>query len=122
VPDLIVAFIILAFLHAFPLFMGLLAIMLATIVPSSGSSRASSIAWAAFWPTSIIGVLELAIMTYALDPFGLNPDSFWVAEHDRAPLIGPGLYMMYIGVFAVLVGEAGLRWLRRSRAKNQGAA
>ena len=61
--------------------------------------------WTPCWSLVIAGVLALLFLTYTLDPFGRNPETYWVLRHDLLPpTIGPGLYTVFIGMAAVVGG------------------
>jgi len=57
-----------------------------------------------FWTATALGTLMLALMTYALDPFGFQTQGFWALDHEPPPTPGPGLYMMYAGALAIILG------------------
>jgi hypothetical protein len=68
------------------------------------SLAAFSFARRPFWTAAAMGTLGLMFMTYTLDPFGLNPESFWLLLHAPAPSVGPGFVMTGAGWLAVCAG------------------
>lgn len=92
----------------FPLLMALMALALSFFTPSSpanGTLR-SLILWRIFWPVVVLGTLELLLVSYLLDPFGLNrTSSQWALRGDPPPYAGAGLYLVYAGwILVVLAG------------------
>lgn len=92
----------------FPLLTALMALALCIFTPSSpanGTIR-SLILWQIFWPVVVLGTLELLLVSYLLDPFGLNrTSSQWALRGDSSPYAGAGLYLVYAGwILVVLAG------------------
>lgn len=92
----------------FPLLMALIALALCVFTPSSPASGTirSLIVWRIFWPVVVLGALELLLVSYLLDPFGLNrTSSQWALRGDPPPYAGAGLYLAYAGwILVVLAG------------------
>lgn len=100
---------LLVLLLPFPPLIALVAFALCFFTPASLASGTlrSLILWRIFWPVVVLGALELLLVSYLLDPFGLNrTSSQWALRGDPPPYAGAGLYLAYAGW--ILVALAGL--------------
>ena len=89
----------------FPLLMAAVALGKGTRVSFRAPARLRRYLWLTEWLIIIIGALELILITYVLDPFGMRATSMWIVTHDPAPSLGPGFYMVYGGAILVIVGS-----------------
>lgn len=56
------------------------------------------------WLVQIAALIEMLLLSYALDPLALIPGSEATVTNDPSPSIGSGLPMMYVGIAAVIIG------------------
>lgn len=89
----------------FPLLMAAVALAKGTHVSFRAPERLQRYLWPAEWFIIIIGTLELILITYVLDPFGVRATSMWIITHDPPPSLGPGFYMVYAGAISIIVGS-----------------
>ncbi len=92
-------------LYPFPFLMAALALYSGIRLSAPAPSAWSRFVRRIYWPVTAGGILELLLLTHALiDPLGLNAQRMWLISGDPPPTVGPGLYIVYVGAFAVLLG------------------
>jgi Na+/proline symporter len=70
----------------------------------SHQKHLSSEFWRGYWIIIALSAAAILIVIYGYDPFGLNPNTLWVAQHQPNPILEAGLFLMPSGFMALIIG------------------